>query len=173
MERYDVKSLMRVLAIGTLLNLSAASAAEAPGAAPTAPVGPPAAGITLYGAHVMRYTQHDPASATAHFTPPLPWDNTLLFGAMQTVARAAYGQHGLVATDAQKLKPRLGQAIRLRDPGFEYLFVLDGSEDKGVDTIRLSRKEIPLPLPPAAVPTPPLPLPAPAAAVGAPPQPQR
>jgi hypothetical protein len=141
-----VKFLMSVFAIGAILNVSAPTALGATEGGVEGPTSAPglhsASGLTLYGAHVMRHTVDEDGSAAAHFTPPLPLDNRMLIGAMQTFARAAYGQHGIEVKDADAFKPLIGSPINFQDIDHEYQFVLEGTIKNGIGVILLSRKEI-------------------------------
>jgi len=141
-----VKFFFGILAIAAMLNLSGAHALDTPGAGggpKPQQARPPGSGVTLYGAHVMRHRLHEDGSATGHFNPPLPMDNRLLIGATQTLARAAYGQHGIEVNNAEALTLRLGSVTSVQDLDYEYRVIFEGTTKKGVGVILLRRKEIP------------------------------
>lgn len=141
-----MKMSVGIIAMAAFLNLSGAYALDSPGAGEEPKphqARPPVSGVILYGAHVMRHRLHEDGSATGHFSPPLPIDNRLLIGATQTLARAAFGQHGIEVNDAEALKLRLGSVTSVQDLDYEYQVVFEGTPKKGVGIILLRRKEIP------------------------------
>jgi hypothetical protein len=118
--------------------------AGAPGAgAPTQPQGK-VSGVAIYGAYLMRHTRNEDGSAEAHFSPPLPLDSRLLTGAMQSLARTAFGD-GIEMQDPDRFKPGLGSVVKLQDLNYEYRFILDGTPKAGVGLILVQRKELPPP----------------------------
>jgi hypothetical protein len=162
-----VKPNIGVLALGTALSLSSALAATGPvadietaappqtpgqaapppgtpGAAAQAPAHGKVSGVAIYGAYLMRHTLNEDGSAEAHFSPPLPIDNRLLTGAMQSLARTAFGD-GIAMQDPDQFKLKLGSVVKLQDLSYEYRFILDGTAKTGVGLILLQRKALPPP----------------------------
>jgi hypothetical protein len=105
-------------------------------------------GVSIYGEYLMHHTVYPSGRAEAHFDPALPVDNSLLLlGAMKALARVAYGQHGIEATDIDAMKLAVGKPIKLSDFDFEYRFVLDGPQGGGIPALSVQRRALSHPVP--------------------------
>jgi hypothetical protein len=104
----------------------------------------PAGGVAIFGERLMHYSLYpDDGGGSARFNPPIPFDDRdMLLTAMKSATRALFGEHRLVVEDETTFTPRIGAVTKLQDLDYDYLFMLDGSVERGVSTLLIQRKEV-------------------------------
>lgn len=103
----------------------------------------PDGGVEIFGERLMHYSVYPDDGGSARFDPPIPFDDRdMLLTAMKSATRALFGEHRLAVTDEARLTPKIGAVTKLQDLDYDYLFMLDGSVERGVSTVLIQRKEV-------------------------------